>query len=236
MSNARFGKAAYPGLREYVVYDPDHEKIDGRVGDAFRSFVQNELSGSAAELMKPTEEDVSAVRAGYTLLLDVLPELGGDCVRHIATVALADSGAAFLSTTLADLSGVVIIDRRVLADPALIAESILHESLHSKLDALSKAHTLTFSAPGDNTTTPILAVWHPSGARSSWWSPWRALAACHFYAHLTVLGDGLRRTHGHADYGRRLKDRALFRAHYLGRELLRVRPAVLTETGAEMVD
>lgn len=158
--------------------------------------------------------------------------MGPDVWRHVHAVSIVDSHGLFRSTTLHNLIGVVFIDRTELTTTCATAEALLHEGLHAKFDAIHRANPLT-AALSSSSQSRVLAVWHSTNGDREW-SVMRALAAFHVYAHLVFLADALINLGDTRDYGSRLYTRSLFRAHYLGNEILRT-DADLTETGHDFI-
>jgi hypothetical protein len=176
-----------------------------------------------ARLVDGRPETRRAVTEAADLLADVVPELAADALGWVRVVACLDSGLAMHSATLELLPGVVLLDQAAIADPLVGAELLLHEALHAKFDALLTTRPI-LGGTKETRAGAVVAVWHSAGAdgRANRWPVVRAVSAFHVYAHLVAFGTAVAEEPVTAGYGNRLRGRALFRALYLGRELLRI--------------
>lgn len=188
--------------------------------------LQDVIGGYASTIPGPArlcdgrDEDRQALAEAADVLVEVVPDLAADALGWVRVVACLDTGLVVHSATIDCLPGVVLVDRAALVDRLVGAELLLHEALHAKFDALLTTRQLT--AVGHQAGR-IVAVWHPAGngGRANQWPIVRAISAFHVYAHLVVFGAALAEAPASAGYGAELRERALFRAWYLGAELLR---------------
>lgn len=219
-----------------VLLDQESSYSYSGFAEAFDEFVRADFPTVPLRLVTAESAEVERLSSGAALLCSLFPRLGTDTLRYVGAIALFESDGALLSTTLADLSGVVFLDRRGLSDSALTTELLFHEGLHAKLDALDRSIPLLRPDSRDNHAALVTVVWHRAADGTNQWPVLRAVAAFHVYAHLVFLADALVETEAHRRHGERLRPRALFRAHYLGRELLRSAGGTLTEAGSGLVD
>jgi hypothetical protein len=225
------------GNHSCVLLEPPSQKSSYLgFAEVFDEFVRTDFPTVPLRLVTAESSEVERLSQGAALLCALFPRLGTDTLRYVGAIALFESNGALLSTTLADLSGVVFLDRRGLSDLALTTELLFHEGLHAKFDALDRTIPLLRPDYRDNHAARVTTVWHRAANGASQWPVLRAVAAFHVYAHLVFLADALIETEAHRRYGERLRPRALFRAHYLGRELLRSIGGALTQAGSGLVD
>lgn len=201
--------------------------------EAFEDFVSRCRPDQAIQLARVGAAEMQSISAGASLLESALPLLGSDTMRFARAITLIDSHGAILSTTLGQLPGVIFIDSQV-SDPLLMAESLFHEALHAKLDAIDNISPLVL--PGIAASDVQVSVaWHSPRNGVNQWPLFRAVAAFHVYAHLVTFADAMIDSGTYRRQGRILRTRALFRAHYLGQEIPRVTADDLTENGYGLV-
>lgn len=188
-----------------------------------------------ARLVDGRAETGQAITQAADLLAGVVPELAADALGWVRVIACLDSGLAMHSATLEALPGVVVLDQAAATDRLVAAELVFHEALHAKFDALLTTRPI-LGGDGEDTRAVVTAVWHGAGAdgQANRWPVVRAISAFHVYAHLVAFGTALAQAPATAGYGNKLFERALFRALYLGRELLR-NDACLAAEGVALV-
>jgi hypothetical protein len=212
--------------------------VHARFEALFDEFARTSHPDDGLRLVSVDGADEHRIADATRLLAEALPRLGPNTIGYAAVFALAQVRGMLNSATLGTLPGAVFLSRRSLKSTALAAEMLFHEALHAKLAAISASTDLLRSGFEGTGYHGITAVWHnpgPDGAANRWPTP-RALAAFHVYAHLVCLAGALVANGGHAEHGERLYPRALFRAHYLGRELLRAPREDLGPDGVALVE
>jgi predicted O-methyltransferase YrrM len=173
----------------------------------------------------PDAADIEMLQSGARLLEELLPSLAPSALHHAHLVACLPASRLFIgSGSRSDLPGMFFL-RQSLGTPWWIAESLLHESIHSKLYDLVAGHSLVRSDDGTR-SIPVVIPWRPS--RLSGENRFRAqhaLTAFHVYVHLALLSTVAERrapeleaTYGPLS-GMIESHRARARARYLGRQL-----------------
>lgn len=163
---------------------------------AFEEICRRGFPRLAFELLPATPENIERIRAAADLLRALLPALAPSVLAHVHGIALVqragpgDGGPEeeelFVSASTDSIPGIVFLSRPALADPHLLAESLLHEAAHNKLYDLWTC--FPFFAAGAGGATRVEIPW----ARSSGWDAgdWylsRVLAAEHVYVHLMAF-------------------------------------------------
>jgi hypothetical protein len=185
----------------------------------------------------PDAAGIALLQSGVRLLEELVPSLAPSALHHAHVVACLPDSTLFIgSGSRSDLPGMFLLQQS-LGTPWWIAESLLHESIHSKLYDVVLGHPLVRSGSGTE-SAPVVIPWRPSrlsgdnrfGAR-------RVLAAFHVYVHLALLSTvaEARAAELEATYGplAGMTDsrRARARARYLGHEL-RAQPLCWDDLGA----
>ncbi|SDW30244.1 hypothetical protein SAMN05421504_101203 [Amycolatopsis xylanica] len=135
------------------------------------------------------DEHVAALAAGLQRLDGVFPELGPTTLDFVREVVVHDS--PILSAYVAQVPESIFLGSRILRkSPDVIAEALLHESLHEKSAVIRLARVLF--APGyAEETSPLLTLpWTRGGGRPRRFSAWRLLSAAHVYTHLAIFCSG----------------------------------------------
>lgn len=133
------------------------------------------------------ETERKAVETAAELLCAAVPEIARETLPFIDGIAFFD-GDLFASGTLLSQPRIIFVERRMIADPDRLAEALLHEALHLKLNALTLTRPVYRAGVVDDSALLLPIPWHrdASGA-PHWWMANRALAAAHVYVHLVAL-------------------------------------------------
>ncbi len=192
---------------------------------ALKCVVERNYHGG---LCTPDREELAMLRRGCKLLSELLPRLAGSALRHVHLIAVFPDTGTWVgkaSSSEFRISGTVFLSRKMLVNPWLVAEHLLHEALHQQMYDFRQGHTFlepNFRRPG---APLITSLWNiPDSNR---WDVHRAIAAFHVYVHLGFLAMVAEATEGAyaAEYGPRkmIKARtAVGRAHYLAEQLYEV--------------
>ncbi|WLQ51660.1 HEXXH motif-containing putative peptide modification protein [Streptomyces poriferorum] len=134
------------------------------------------------------EIERKAVETATELLCAAVPEITRETFPFIDGITFFD-GDLFASGTLLSQPGIIFIERRIIDDPDRLAEALLHEALHLKLNALTLTRPVHRAGVADDSALLLPVPWHrdaASGAPHRWLAN-RALAAAHVYVHLVAL-------------------------------------------------
>lgn len=133
------------------------------------------------------EIERKAVETAAELLCAAVPEITRETFPFIDGITFFD-GDLFASGTLLSQPGIIFIERRIMTDPDRVAEALLHEALHLKLNALTLTRPVHRAGVADDSALLLPVPWHrdASGAPHRWLAN-RALAAAHVYVHLVAL-------------------------------------------------
>ena len=222
------------GSAACTLIGPEHAcELPGFV-EAFDRFAAAAGPGRSVRVVASDRAEREKVSTGAALLANVLPILGPDTWRNVDAVMLIDSDGVYASATLTMSGpGIFVLDRHVLPNQTHTAELMLHEALHAKLRRLESHRSLVQRASALCRGEQVPIAWHRTQDGLQGWSIRRALAALHVYAHMTVFAIALQVKDADRQHGARLKSKAVFRANYLGRQLLNSR--ALTHEGVEFV-
>lgn len=203
---------------------------------AERAFHDSVVADSGMPLRSPDSVDLDMVRRGAELLTVLLPKTSAGALRHAHVVAVISSVEQWRnvrSNSLFRLGGAVFLGTDALRNPWVVAEYLLHESLHQKLYEVRHAHSLlrrdfdpVSKGTGSSSQPSVVVPWRPPGTkRANEWDVFRALAAFHVYVHLAVLAGAaeIRARELEGDYGSLRDTRpamtssrtAAHRAHFL---------------------
>lgn len=198
---------------------------DDLYGRAFRDLVRERYGAIPST---PSDEALTRLAAGASLLYELLPKLAPSALQHARVISLVPQEGSFTgvgSSSQYHVGGVIFLNEK-LGSPWWVAEHLLHEALHQKFYDFRQAHSLTqFKESADEVERPVLSPWNPSRlVGSNWWNPMRDFAAFHVYVHLallcTVAED--RRAELESSYGPHDmldSQRPRERARYLGEQL-----------------
>ncbi len=201
------------------------EHPDDTYGRALRKLVMDRYGMLPST---PDAANIEMLQSGARLLEELLPSLAPSALHHAQVIACVPTWGVFTgsdSSSRSDIPGVFFVRRSRLDSPWAVAESLLHESIHSKLYDLVTGHTLVRSGDGTG-SVPVVIPWRPprlSGANR--FDARRVLAAFHVYVHLALLSTVAERrapeleaTYGSVS-GMVGSHRARARARYLGHQL-----------------
>jgi hypothetical protein len=145
----------------------------------------------------PNQAGLDALRRGRELLEEILPSVSGSALSHAYIIALFPSTGRWGNMASASeylLSGTAFLQCSRLDDPWWVAEHLLHESLHHKLDDIRHAHLLlaqdsrSEEVVTEEADQRIESIWNVSReSNPNRWGISRSLAAFHVYAHLALF-------------------------------------------------
>ncbi len=201
------------------------EHPDDTYGRALRKLVMDRYGMLPST---PDAANIEMLQTGARLLEELLPSLAPSALHHAQVIACVPTSGIFTgsdSSSRSDIAGMFFVRRSRLNSPWAVAESLLHESIHSKLYDLVAGHTLVPS-DGGAVSVPVVIPWRPSRlSAANRFNARRVLAAFHVYVHLALLSTvaerrapDLETTYG-AVSGMVGSHRALARARYLGHQL-----------------
>jgi hypothetical protein len=130
--------------------------------------------------------DAEVLAAGLRRLGEVFPGLGPSTLDFVHEVIVHDS--PILSAYVTQVPEAIFLGSPLLREPPdVIAEALLHESLHEK--SMAARLTRVLFAPGyTEETSPLLTLpWTLGAARPRRFSAWRLLSAAHVYTHLAIF-------------------------------------------------
>ncbi|RKH54330.1 aKG-HExxH-type peptide beta-hydroxylase [Corallococcus llansteffanensis] len=198
----------------------------------------------SVQFQAASASDATCVRQGIDLLRELFPALTPSLLRHIGVIALIRSQPPLqsasgqegdpppsdhlISCSSDTAPGIVFVHPSVLESPWYMAETLLHEGLHSKLYDVMWTHNLLRPNYTREESAQIHPLWHLESER---WDVQRSLFGMHVYAHLALFF--LRLEHRHAELASRFGPlhvldprvamrRSLDRAHLLGLRLAAV--------------
>jgi len=139
-------------------------------------------------------DDVAAVTEAIALLGRVMPRV---CANTVGLAPrLVKIANDIPSMHLSGSPGFVYVAERVLGgDTWVLADALLHESLHEKSSLLRKFRGLLRPSYREATSATTFLPWSVDYGEERHFSTWRLLSAGHVYVHLYVLrcALGLRR-------------------------------------------
>lgn len=221
---------------DILLYTPHRGDFHDLYQRQLDSFTQADRPHMRIKISQPTPKAHDQIKAAVDLLRSLFPTLGPKTLRFVGMITLIDTGGSLHSGIVGALPGAVMIDHTVLDNTALTAELLFHEALHTKLDAIAFTRRISPALYSSEAKTLITAVWHSGGAdgTANQWPIHQALSSFHVYSHMVFLADAMTRTDHHRSYAGRLQSAALFRALYLGHELLRLSVGQLPEDGQRL--
>lgn len=191
--------AARPVTIECVVIDAASEPpvSQGAATSLESQAVSLAYADTGLEAFSPRpvdSEDVAAVSEAIVLLGRVVPRICANTVGLAPRLIKIANDVP--SMHLSGSPGFVYIAERVLGgDTWVLADALLHESLHEKSNLLRKFRGLLRSSYREATSATTFLPWSVDYGEERHFSTWRLLSAGHVYAHLYVLrcALGLRR-------------------------------------------
>ncbi|WP_159030449.1 aKG-HExxH-type peptide beta-hydroxylase [Streptomyces sp. CB01201] len=128
-----------------------------------------------------------AVETAAEMIREAVPEIARETFPFIDGIAFFD-GELFASGTLLSQPRIIFVERRMTGDTDRLAEALLHEALHLKLNALTLTRPIYRAGVIDDSAVLLPIPWHrdASGVPHRWMAN-RALAAAHVYVHLVAL-------------------------------------------------
>jgi predicted O-methyltransferase YrrM len=219
------------------------EYPDDIFGRAFRFLVSDNWGDLPAT---PSKEDIAALKKGARLLHTLMPQLTRSAFSHVQVVSLFNQGGGWKQTASSSqfrVGGAIFLARTLLRDPWMVAEHLLHESLHHKLYDFRHGHSLLEVIPQHEGAMRITSPWNPENLNgANQWDVHRVYAAFHVYVQLIVLSQlarhratELEKVYGPSD-GLIDPRRAFERAWYLGEQLKGPAWELLGLAGQKMVD
>jgi predicted O-methyltransferase YrrM len=233
----RFGGEPYHGW----IWSEEHP--DDLFGRAFRFLIKQNYGDS---LCTPTDEDVASLRKAERLLHTLLPSLAPSALSHAHLIGLFSHDGAWkgkASSSQIKVGGTVFLGRWLLRNPWIVAEHLLHESLHQKLYDFRHGHSLLEPDFAKRGAPRVCSPWNPEELnKANHWDTHRAVAAFHVYVQLYLLSlvakqraKELRDLYGPAD-GIIDSRKAFERAWYLGEQLKDASWNELGLAGRRLVD
>lgn len=207
--------------------------------EAFTAEVRTRLGSDLVPVYAALQ---ARLEAGVGALLQDCPVLGHDVLRYLKMIGVS-SQAQLVGATWTDLPGLAVFGTTVLDDADGASDSLLHESLHSKMVAVARHFRSPFF-PDDLPVPRVQVVWHPKDSDKTIWTLSRALDAFHVYSQLTVLWAARMirpRTAapgGDTQHALAVKrfQRVSFRAAFLSRQLHSAQIESIDHDRAELVD
>ncbi|HEV2344908.1 MAG TPA: radical SAM protein [Actinocrinis sp.] len=222
------------------------------------AMLEHEVSvnglGTPVALASASHGQQEVAACGARLLVETLPDLGPSILAHVRLVAMvepvpghgADVSGVFESASFDSVLGVVFVSPAAFDSPWRMAEILLHEGAHQKLNDLRFTAPLLRQGYDAATAPTVTAVWNkPLPWNPNEWPVDRALAAFHTYVHLAVFfrAAAARLAELTPRYGP-LSDaaaaesyrRSRFRALHLGRALRETAGTQLRPAGHRLVD
>ncbi|VVQ28488.1 hypothetical protein PS943_00924 [Pseudomonas fluorescens] len=215
----RLGPAHYHG------WIWDEEYPSNVLGRSFRHLINQNYKEGLCTLSAVEIENLSK---GEELLRLLVPKLAPSALSHAHFVGFFSDDGPWKNKSSSSqfrIAGTIFINRKLLRSPWIIAEHLLHESLHQKLYDLRHTHSLLIR--GIESQQDGARVWSPWNAEenANRWDTHRTLAAFHVYVHLSLLSkiSELRAEELEGTYGpiREMIEskKAIERARYLGEQL-----------------
>lgn len=166
--------------------------------------------------------EVGVLQAAADILAAVIPQLSEDVLQYVQKFVVS-TRKDMVGETWMEYPGLILFGRPAFKDPATLAESLLHESLHSKTVWLERGMAdlgvALDETAADADDKPIPVPWRRNEDGSVvHWSTVRTFDAFYVYAHLTVLSGALwEARNGDADIEH--FRRTCFRAAYLSNQI-----------------
>lgn len=200
-----------------------------------------------APLAKPTPDEMTMLRRGWSLLDTLLPHLAHSAFEHVQLLALYTPEGGWrgkASSSQFRVNGCIFLNRSLIDNPWWLAEHLLHEALHQKLYDFRHGHSLLAPSYEREGAPAVCSLWNPpDDARSNYWDAHRTLAAFHVYVQLTLLcllaeqrEEELAPQYGPIASRMSGSRRTIDRARYLGEQLHAVMWAELGLAGRHMTD
>ena len=237
----RLGSEPYHGW----IWSEEHP--DDVFGRCFRWLIKDNYGDSL--LSTPNADEVAKLEKGTKLLEDLLPILSPGALSHahlIAVFPAVGNWKGRASSSQFRMSGTILLSQQILHSPWLVAEQLLHESLHQKLYDFRHGHSLFKPNYWRKNAPMVCSLWNvPDISKSNYWDTHRAVAAFHVYVHLSLLctlaeqrGPHLEKVYGPRDGSLTLIEsrRALDRAHYLGQQIRQLCWPKLGVAGKRFID
>ena len=210
---------------------------DPTLSEALAHLVATESRGPSAQVVGEFPSDLSVrVARAAQFLAEYLPLATQHILPFCDYVVPVTGGDAFNGASMTTLPGFVLIHLNACKDDPSLASTLLHESLHSKIESIGYQGSLMSEHYSDTTSSAVLPPWHRPPAYA--WNADRVLAAFHVYSHVQLLFRELRvqsRPGVDVVAARRSEQRSLFRAHYLSGVLRNRAEADLSENGVALV-
>ncbi len=163
------------------------DRPDTVAGRRFRGEVLKRLPGFVIAV--PSPEQVQLLEDGLDLALRLTPDLARSALSHLRMVVLGDfeSGGPINALTVPGLSGVVFLSPHSVTDPAAVAESLVHESIHLKFLDIEYVHALFPIGFRPASSPRITPAWHRDEENFVGWPLDRVLTSMQVYVSLAVF-------------------------------------------------
>jgi hypothetical protein len=138
----------------------------------------------------PTDEQVQLLDEGLHLAIQVTPSLARSALSHLRTVVIGgfgEGGPPMNAFTAPGLSGVVFLSPDALSDRAMVAETVVHESIHLKFLDIEYVHALFPVGFRPYSSPRITPAWHKDDEQYGGWPLDRLLTSMQVYLFLAVL-------------------------------------------------
>lgn len=167
-------------------------------------------------------EEASVMQAAVDLLAEVVPDLSADVLQYLQKYVVS-TRKEMVGETWMEYPGLILFGKPAFKEPKTLAESLLHEALHSKTVWMERGMTDLGTAldekVADADDKPIPIPWRRNEDGSVvHWSSVRTFDAFYVYAHLTVLSGALWEAHNGEPEIEKFR-RTCFRAAYLSNQL-----------------
>jgi hypothetical protein len=156
-----------------------------RAGRSMMKHVQDDLP-SAVTFAQPTDQDVILVADAIGMLNAYLGDLGATTVLRVAGAVLIEK-TRIQSAFMVPMPEISVLNRKVLSEPLVAADAILHEACHQKLYDIIATRRIV-RADVDYMAGQLFEIpWNPVDNQRRVMDALRILSALHVYAHLLAL-------------------------------------------------
>ncbi len=175
------------------------------------------------QVLSLTDDQLHTLHQAIELLYRVIPDLAADALSYLQMFALTDR-SDMIGETWMEYPGLVLFGPAAFETPKVLAESLFHESLHSKTVWLERGMNKlkeedSAGVQSDDDDKPIQIPWRRNEDKSvTHWSTVRTYDAFYVYVHLTVLASAVWESDSLESDLDQLR-RICFRAAYLSNQL-----------------
>jgi hypothetical protein len=155
--------------------------------------IQNKLDSSmrkdgfnqGVEIVEPNNEQLKIIDNSLKIMMDLLPNLGKSTLDFVKTFAIVKSD--FESAYNKETPMMFMLNQKIIHNPIITAEFLLHESLHQKLNDIQLTYQLMpdkYDDLASERNNDVLIPWGSKEKRP--FSIARAFATYHVYIHLLL--------------------------------------------------